>query len=694
MPSEIEKIGELAPPYGRWFSKGCRFVTDKMGPSPTKIEESAKRAKEKFKEEEKTYNQSLMEFREIEYIHSFKSPLYKKGARKHKKIEKRFKKAERIYKQEKFKKAVYFTGLNVQLHEVMLFATFLAIISLVIALIIAVLLLVLLNVQLLAAAMYIFPVVLITPLVIFGFIASYPEILASRLRAKSIGRTPEAINYMIMSMRQNPSLNKAVSFAADNSEEPISSSMKKVLWDIYMRKHQSIEEAFREFAYDWGYWNEDFKRSLYAIKSSTLERTSDGLNRALDKANDIILEGTRRQIEKFAASLSGPTTILFALGILLPMVIGAMLPMMSINVPSDPQSIAGEQAEGTIEETPEDTGVESMPVIILVMDVVFPFVTFVYAYHILGKRPGTSSPPMVKSRLSKNQHRIIITIAIVFCILLGLLGMPILRDRFGTFGALIGSLPILWAFGIPLGYYCLSTSAWQKKRRDEIKKMEDEFPDALFQLGGRIAEGEPLERALKKTGESMKGTSIAELFAKIAYGLQVTRGTLNDVLFGKNGVLNDVPSRTIHATMKSVVEIVKKDAFTAGQTIVNISNYLRDMNKVEHDIRTQLSQTVEMMKTTGMIFAPLVMGITAALYVLLSKEFSKMPNAVPMIPNDVFFLILGFYLAFVVIITMFFTNGIEHGEDRVQLKYSIGSALPVAVIIYTVSVILGQLTIG
>ena len=692
MPREIEKIAELAPPYGGWFIKGCRFASEKLGPTPRKIEESAKKAKERFKKEEKRYNEFVVEFREIEYIHTSDDPVYKKAAKKHKIAEKRFQKAKRLYKQEKFKKAVYITGLNVELYEVMTFATFMAIISLVVAIFAAIILIFALNMDLFAAALYIFPCALVTPLVVFGFIASYPEILANRLRAKSIGRTPEAINYMIMSMRQNPSLDKAVSFAAENSEEPISSSMRKVLWDIYMRKQQSIEEGFREFAYEWGYWNEDFKRSLYAIKSSTLESSSEGLNRALDKANDIILEGTRRQIEKFAASLSGPTTILFALGILLPMIIGAMLPMMAINVPTDPTVIAG--GEGTIDQTTEQTGLENMPLIILVMDVLFPFITFIYAYHILGKRPGTSSPPMVKSRLTKNQHKMIIITAVVFCIVLGILGLPILRERFGMIGTLIGSLPILWAFGFSLGYYCRATSSWQKKRRDEIKKMEDEFPDALFQLGSRIAEGEPLERALKKTSQAMKGTSISELFAKIAYGLQVTRGTLNEVLFGRNGALNDVPSRTINATMKSVVEIVKKDAFSAGQTIVNISNYLRDMKKVEHDIRTQLSQTVDMMKTTGMLFAPLVMGITAALYVLLSEEFSKLPNATPMIPNDIFFLILGFYLAFVVMITMYFTTGIEHGEDRVQLKYGIGIALPVAVIIYTVSVVLGQILIG
>jgi Flp pilus assembly protein TadB len=692
MPKDLEAIAELAPPYGRWFQKGCRFSQDKFGQPPKKLEEAARRAKERFKAEEKRYNQSLIEFREIEYTYNYRDPIYKKAAKAHKKAEKRFKTAERTFTQEKFKKAVYFTGLNVQLHEVILFATLLAAISFFVGLIVSLMLIFVVGVDIMVAGLYIFPVALISPLVVFAIIASYPEILANRMRAKSIGRAPESINYMIMSMRQNPSLNKAVSFAAENSEDPIASSLKKVIWDIYMRKQQSIEEAFREFAYEWGYWNEDFKRSLYAIKSSTLERTTDGLNRALDKANDIILNGTRRQIEKFAASLSGPTTILFALGILLPMVIGAMLPMMSINVPTNPTEMAEtqtEELEGITEEVPE-----SMPVIILVMDVLFPFITLVYSYHILGKRPGTSSPPMVKSRLTKKQHRIILITAIILCVFLGVLSLPILRDRFGILGTLVGSLPILWAFGFSLGYYCISTSAWQKKRRDEIKKLEDEFPDALFQLGSRIAEGEPLERALKKTSDSMKGTSIAELFAKIAYALQVSRGTLNDVLFGKNGVLIDVPSRTIHATMKSVVEIVKKDAFTAGQTIVNISNYLRDMKKVEHDIRTQLSQTVEMMKTTGMLFAPLVMGITAALYVLLSEEFAELPNSTPMIPNDIFFMILGFYLAFVVIITMYFTVGIEHGEDKIQFKYSVGSALPVAISIYTVAVVLGQIMIG
>jgi hypothetical protein len=166
-------------------------------------------------------------------------------------------------------------------------------------------------------------------------------------------------------------------------------------------------------------------------------------------------------------------------------------------------------------------------------------------------------------------------------------------------------------------------------------------------------------------------------------------------MFGKDfGVLNNIPSRTIKASMKTVVGSVGKDASAAGGVIINVSNYLRDIKKVEHDIKSSLSQTVEMMKSTGILFAPLVMGITASLYVLLSKEFSAIPGSTQLLSNDIFFLVIGIYLVLMVVITTYFSVGIEYGEDKVELKYSIGSAVPIAVLVYAVSLIVGQVMIG
>jgi Flp pilus assembly protein TadB len=297
----------------------------------------------------------------------------------------------------------------------------------------------------------------------------------------------------------------------------------------------------------------------------------------------------------------------------------------------------------------------------------------------------------VRTNLSISEKRKIAVIAFTCVVVFGMAAIPF----FGFYSALLGPVPLLMGVGFALGYYCRATSRAQKKRRDEIKKMEEELPDALFKLGSRIAEGEPLETALMKVSESMKGSNISELLERISYTIKVTRSTPREAMFGPDlGVLRDLPSRTINATMKTVIACVEKDAQTAGGIIINISNYQRDMKKVEHDIKTSLRQTVEMMKSTGVLFAPLVMGITASLYVLLSREFAMLPGSTQLLSNELFFLVIGIYLILMVIITIYFSVGIEHGEDRIELKHSIGNAVPVAVIVYAAALVAGQVMIG
>lgn len=282
-------------------------------------------------------------------------------------------------------------------------------------------------------------------------------------------------------------------------------------------------------------------------------------------------------------------------------------------------------------------------------------------------------------------------ITVVCIVLFGLAAVPF----FGLYSALLGPVPALLGVGFALGYYCRATSKAQKKRRDQIKSMEDGLPDALFKLGSRIAEGEPLETALMKVSESMGDSEISGLFKRISYTIKMTRSTPREAMFGPDiGVLRNLPSRTITATMKTVVACVEKDAQTAGGIIINISNYQRDMKKVEHDIRTGLRQTVEMMKSTGILFAPLVMGITASLYVLLSREFAMLSGSTQMLSKEAFFLVIGIYLILMVIITVYFSVGIEHGEDRIELKHSIGNAVPAALVVYAAALVAGQVMIG
>lgn len=582
-----------------------------------------------------------------------------------------FRKKENASASKELRNALTFTSAGLEPYEVALTAYVLAFAAFMVMISVDAILFVLVPMDLPTTVFYILIPTACIPLGVLSFLAAYPKMQARRLRNRALGRLPEAINYLVMSMRLTPSLDRAIDFAAENLDEPVASAMKRILWNVYMRKHHSIEESFISFSYEWGDWNEDFKRALYAIRAAELERTQEGLNRGLEKASDIILTGTKQTMETYTAKLSGPTFILFAMGILLPMILGSMLPMMSV----------GGMSIGPVQ-------------LVLLMDVAFPMISFGYAYSILGNRPGTTPPPNI---VAKSGNRTVIVWAVLVAALMLPLALPQLAKVFGW-----GYLPILWALGGAVSVYTFLTARDMKRRRDEVKKLEDELPDALFQLGSRISEGKAIEAALERTCETMKGTAIAALFHRMARILQMTRTSLDEALFGKSGILKDHPSRILRATMRTVVEVVKKDAVTAGQTIVGLSNHLRDMRKVEHEIRTKLSQVMGMMTSTALIFAPVVLGVTSALYFVMSHVMEGLKGVSaagfsfgggPIVPFESFTFILGVYLFLTVLVITYFVSGMKEGDDAVELRYQIGRTMPVALLIYSVASMVGAMMV-
>jgi Flp pilus assembly protein TadB len=584
-----------------------------------------------------------------------------------------FRRKENSSASKDLKNALMFTSATLEPYEVALTAYILTFATFVAMILVDAILFILVPMDFLSIVFYILIPTACLPLAVLSLVASYPKMQARRLRNKALGRLPEAINYLVMSMKLSPSLDRAIDFAAENLDEPVASAMKRILWNVYMRKHHSIEESFVSFSYEWGDWNEDFKRALYAIRAAELERTQEGLNRGLEKASDIILTGTKQTMETYTAKLSGPTFILFAMGILLPMILGSMLPMMSVGG----MSIGAAQ-------------------LVLLMDVAIPLVSFGYAYSILGNRPGTTPPPhLVESPGTKNRYPLLG--AIIIAALLVPLALPPVATIFGW-----GYLPILWAIGGAVSFHTFLSARDLKRRGDKIKKLEDELPDALFQLGSRISEGKAIEAALEKTSETMKGTLIAALFHRMARVLQMTRTSLDEALFGKSGILNDHPSRILKASMKTVVEVVKKDAVTAGQTIVGLSNHLRDMRKVEHEIRTKLSQVMGMMTSTALIFAPVVLGVTSALYFVMAHVMEGLKGISgagfsfgggPIVPFQTFTLVLGVYLFLTVLIITYFVSGMKEGDDPVDMRYQIGRTMPVALLIYSVASMVGGMMV-
>ena len=695
MPSEGRKTKLHKEFYNtNWFTRGCALATRIKGKDRGKIKIKYDEKREiEYKKAKKAFERAKGEFRQTKKRYQKDDEKFLDEENRFNLAQDRFSQAKLKYEKHTLNFSLKYLRYSVEPYQVQIFANFM--LSTFYLIFIFIDLAIIMTAFLffnglghsnpyidgfISALMIMILATILTPPLIGYLIHRYPLNKAKRLQMKTIGRLPETINYMSMSMYLNPSINTAIEFASENVDEPLATDLKKVLWNVYTREFDSIEESFLDFAHFYGEFSAAFERALYTIRNAAIERTKASIHRTLDTANDIILEGTKRQMEWFAFSLVSPTVMLFSLGIMLPMIIGTMLPLIG-------------------------AGKNEQVYIIIIMDVVFPLVTLLFSYYILGKRPGTTTPPDIPNPLSKRKNTFIIVTSILIFVtgtVLGILAMiGSMKSEGDSYTSTLVPLPIIWGLGLAIINYTYHTSKHQKIKRSIILKMEEGFPEALHQMGSNIAEGKPFEESLRSIGRNMEGTQIGTLYRYMFHNIQVVRSSLKDALFGPMGTLFDLPSRTIRATMRTVIESIKKDAYTAGTTIIKISRYLRDMKSVEKEIDKNLSGVRSMMLNTGTIFGPLILGITIRLYQMLTTNMDQLTDIGPIcfisagtsppIEPEIFSLMIGIYVLLTSLIIIYFCTGIRHGDDRIELKSSIARTLPVTLVIFTLTVIVANL---
>lgn len=504
------------------------------------------------------------------------------------------------------------------------------------------------------------PIAVAVPLLVYVTILGHPNSLARRMRFASLGETPEAVNYLAMSLAVRPSLERAVGFAAEHAGATFGAAMRRLLWDVHLRRRTRIEDAFIGLADEWGPWNEDLKRAMYVIVHAVREGSREGIRRALDRARAIAYDGARRRLQDYAASLRGPASALFALGVLLPLIVGSMLPLLSLGTFSPP---------GLEVVTP--AAPNPIPWILL-LDVAFPAVTFLFAHQVSARRPGLA---VSTGRIAK---RPLLALAAVPVPLLVAVVVPI------PFGAvlLVGATVAL----ISMAVHRATRAARAEYRR--LEELEKEFPDALFQLGSRLGEGRGLEDAFLSVAGGLERTEVGALFGRIARTLRIGGGTIEDALFGPRGAVREVRSRVVRATLKMAVEIAAKDPETAGKAILEMSDHLRDLQGVARDLRSELRPTIDAMRATAMVFAPVVLGVTGALYALLSKAFAGFAS-LPM-PPVTFHLALAVYLVLATVGILHFATRIERGGGWIALGASLARSLPVGYCVFAVTLVVAS----
>ncbi|MBI1973627.1 hypothetical protein HYS54_02335 [Candidatus Micrarchaeota archaeon] len=561
-------------------------------------------------------------------------------------------------------------------------------------------------------AFYTAPVLFLIPMFALNYVQSYILKAAQAEKVKAAASIPEIINYMVMSMKLSPNIERSLAFASEHGKGKIARDLQELVYNLRVGVYRTAEEGLDVLAYKWGKFSDEFKHALILVRSSTIEIDEAKRSEILDKAVTEVLDGIRDDMTKYAARMRQPSVYLYYVGVLLPLMLIIMLPIGSV------------MAKLPLAQT---------WILVLIYNVLVPLVTAYFASSILSKRPPVYTPPRIPDDypgLPPKNHVSIgkatfpsVVVAVgaaaliyfIFAFFLDPLLNPLPPDYasqaikeayfpfFAIAGAVIGA-------SAAASIYLFGASTAKRRVQKEVIEMELEFQDSVYILASRLGENRPIEEAMQYTAEFLEGSHVSKLFSRAVDNIRNLSMTAEMSLFDPvYGALKNVPSDMIRGSMRIVVDSVTLGVQQAAKALISLSLQLRDSQKIKEKIAELLSEITAMMKSIAFLIAPLVLGVTSALQKIVVSALKALaaspslqagtgaggvassipvsgfgdPKALASIPDALTFLIIiALYVVEVTILLVYFTSKIEEGDNPLAYKINLARALPLSMVLF------------
>ena len=576
--------------------------------------------------------------------------------------------------------------------------------------------------------------VFIVAIFLFFYSSKAPERLAMRWRLKASSQMVPAILYIVIYMKHTSNFEKAVSFAAEHLQPPLSLDFRKIFWDVEVGKFSTIKDSVDNYLIGWKDYSLEFVEAFHLIESSLYEPDEARRVGVLEKSLQVILDGVYDKMLKYTHEVKAPLTNVYMLGIVLPTLALAILPLAS--------TMMG--------------GAIKWYHVFLIFNVLIPFMVIYLTGKAMAERPGgygesdllEKNPLYPKYKSNKAYLKAILLAAPLF--LIGIIPLlwrytpipfwlgttrdyawssiglnflgnggafGIMTDSVGVVSGPFGSGALLISLLVPISIAMVFIMVFKAKTKDILdtrnnyKEVEKEFTSSLFQLGNRIGDGLPAEIAFAKVLESTKGTATEGFFRIVNENIQQLGMSLDRALFDpKRGATVFYPSQLVATSMRILVESVKKGLQVAARSLMSISDYVKNIKKINERLNDLLADIVSDMKSNMTFLAPLLSGIIVGLAGMittilgsLSAMFSgdelggagieaaggisgilSIFDITKMIPTYWLQIVVGLYLIEIVFILTSTLVTIKSGRDPLQTTAETGKNLKVTIILYSI----------
>ena len=488
----------------------------------------------------------------------------------------------------------------------------------------------------------------VAPALARELVCVYPSMIASR-RASLVSRSStDEVNIMIMSIRHEASLPKAMAAAARRDSE-FAAELRECIWSVIAGTHSTFEDALHSLAVKWSDRCDELKPAVRALITASCEGTEAGRRRALDRANEALVMGAKRRIEEYTLSLSIPSMLLFGIGILLPLMVGSFLPMLSWDLVGADVIRIG---EGDVDRN------RAILQTAIVMNIVFPTVALLVAADAVSKHP------MAWTRGRGNgegSQRVLVEILLALaCAVAGVAVCATLADGPMEYVSCVVAAATPFAV-LLMAHGSNPLAAVDHERRENIENL-------LFVAGARMVEGENFEAAVRNA--SVEAGVDAGEFIELW-------GNASGQAGRREGGSNEERALAV------VAESAAKDESQAGILAMDLASYARDIAELEAVLKRRLKPTISMMRMTTHALAPIMLGVTHAIYVSLSSIGGGVAD---LTPGSLFIILAGFLMEINAVVA-YFAWGISDRRSVGSLLYSIGACTLAAVSVMAIVVL-------
>ena len=288
----------------------------------------------------------------------------------------------------------------------------------------------------------------------------------------------------------------------------------------------------------------------------------------------------------------------------------------------------------------------------------------------------------------------------------------------GPFG--IGAL--IFSMLVPISIALFFSMAFKEKteeliiEREKTKQLEAEFNNSLFQLGNRIGNGIPPEIAFGKVAESSKGLMTEDFFRRVNYNIRQGGMSVENAIFNpSSGAIRYYPSGLIATSMKILVESAKKGLKIAALSLMSISEYVKNIDKINQRLKDMLAEVISDMKSNMTFLAPLLLGVVVGLAAMITSILNKLNlsglggaetagitnlqsflnifDLTKMIPPYYLQIIIGIYIIEIIFILTSTLVTIDSGENKLERTHNTGKNFVRGIMLYFVVAVVSVLSL-